>query len=141
MDKQAVFPAHLQGNLPHRLDEGLAFDIADGAADFGNDHVGIGLFGHAVDKFLDFIRNMGNHLHRGAQIFAPAFFVQHVPVHLAGGQVREFVQILVDEPLVMPQIQVGFRAVFRHVYLAVLVRAHGSRIHVDIRIQLLGRHF
>ena len=40
----------------------------------------------------------------------------------------------------MPEIEVRLRAVLRHVDLTVLVRAHGSRIHVDIRIQLLCSH-
>ena len=40
----------------------------------------------------------------------------------------------------MTQIQVGFGSVIRHEHLAVLQRAHGAGIHVDIRIQLLRSH-
>ena len=43
----------------------------------------------------------------------------------------------VGEPLVMPQVQVGLRAVVRDVDLAVLVRAHGPRVDVDVRVEFL----
>ena len=99
------------------------------------------LFADAVDEVLDLIGNMRNHLHRGPQVFAAALFVQHVPIHLARRQVGIPVQILVDKPLVVAQVQVGFRAVLGHIDLAVLVRTHGAGVHVDVRIQLLGRHF
>ena len=41
----------------------------------------------------------GNHLHRGAQVFALPLLVEHIPVDLAGGEVGVFVQVLVDEAL------------------------------------------
>ena len=140
MDKQAVGRAHLQRDLPHRLQEGLGLDVANGAADFRDDHVRVGLLAHPVDKFLDLVGDVGNDLDGGAQIFPLALLVQHVPVHLAGGQVGVFVQILVNKTLVVAQVQVGFRAVLGDVHLSVLVGAHGARVHVDIGIQLLGGH-
>ena len=41
------------------------------------------------------------------------------------------------EPLVMAQVEVGFRAVVGDVNLAVLVRAHRPRVDVDVRIEFL----
>ena len=81
---------------------------------------------------------MGNHLDRLAQIIAAALLVQDIPVDLTRGEVGVFVQIFIDKPLIMSQIQVSLRAVFRHKYFAVLVRTHGSRIDIDVRIELLG---
>ena len=40
----------------------------------------------------------------------------------------------------MTEVQVGFCSVFRDENLAVLVRAHRARIHIDIRIQFLRNH-
>ena len=82
---------------------------------------------------------MGDHLHGRAQILSAAFLIQYVPVHLAGGQVRILIQILIDEPFVVSQIQIRLRSVLCHVYFSVLVGAHGSRIYIDIGIQLLCR--
>ena len=64
MDKQAVLPARLVRDLAHSLDKGLTFDIADGAADFGDDDIGFGLAADTVDKFLDFVGDMGDDLNR-----------------------------------------------------------------------------
>ena len=80
---------------------------------------------------------MRNDLDCGAQIFTPAFFVQYVPIHLAGGEIGVFVQIFVDEPFVVTEVQVGFRAILRYIYLTVLIGAHRTGIYVDIGIELL----
>ena len=141
MDKQAVFPAHFQGNLPNGFQKGLGFDVADGAADLGNYHVGVRPLAHAIYKFLDFIGDVGNHLHREAQIFAPALPVEHIPVYLAGGEIGVLIQILVNKALIVAQIQVGFRAVLGHIHLAMLIGAHGAGVHIDVGIQLLRGHF
>ena len=45
-----------------------------------------------------------------AEVSALTLLVQHVPVDLAGGEVRILVQVLVDEALVMAQVQVGLGA-------------------------------
>ncbi len=42
VDEQAVLLPYLQRDLAHRLQEGLGLDIADGAADFGDDHIRVG---------------------------------------------------------------------------------------------------
>ena len=84
---------------------------------------------------------MGNDLDGRAKIFAPAFLVQHIPIDFAGGQVGKAVQILIDKTFIVPQIQVSFRAVLGDVNLAVLIGAHSARVHIDIGVQLLGRHF
>ncbi len=39
----------------------------------------------------------------------------------------------------MPQVQVGFSTVIGDKYLAVLQRAHGTRIHVDVGVELGNR--
>ena len=46
MNEQAVLLAHLQRNLPDSLQKGLGLDIADGAADLRNDHIGIRLLSY-----------------------------------------------------------------------------------------------
>ena len=140
MNEEAVFPAHLQRDLPHCFNKGLGLNVTDGAADLCDDDIRLGLIAHAVNKILDLICDMRDDLHGGAQIFPPALLVEHIPVDLSGGQVGKAVQVLVNESLVVPQVQVGLRAVLRHIDLPVLIGAHGAGIHIDIGIQLLGRH-
>ena len=40
------------------------------------------------------------------------------------------------EAFVVTQVQIGLGAVVRHEHLAVLIRAHGSGIDVDVRVEL-----
>ena len=93
--------------------------------DLGNDHVSLGGRGQIVDVALDLVGDVGNDLHGLAQICTLTFLVQYVPVHLAGGQVGVFVQILVDKALVVAQIQISLSAIVGHEHLTVLQRAHG----------------
>ena len=78
MDIQAVVLAYLVTDLSDRLDEGLALDIADRAADLGDDDVRISLFAYAVDEALDLVRDMRNHLYRFAEILAVTLLVEYV---------------------------------------------------------------
>ena len=80
---------------------------------------------------------MGNDLHGGAQVLAPALPVDDGFINAAAGHVAVLAQAFVNEPLVMAQIQIGLRAVVGHEHLAVLVRIHRTRIHIDVGIQLL----
>ena len=140
MDEAAIVPSLLQPHLTDGLKEGLALDIAGGAADLGNDHIGFGRGGQIVDVALDLVGDVGDDLYRLSKISALTLLVQHVPVHLAGGQVGVFVQIFVDKTLIVTQIQIGLGAVIGHEHFAVLQRAHGARIHVHIGVQLLAGH-
>ena len=71
------------------------------------------------------------------RVGALALLVQDVPVHLAGSQVGIFVQIFVDEALIMAQIQVGLGAVVGDEHLAVLQGAHGAGVNIDVGVQFL----
>ena len=140
MDVAAVVPALLQAYLADGLQERLALDIAGGTADLGNDHIGLGGRSQIVDVALDLVGDVGDDLDSLAQVGTLALLVQHVPVHLAGGQVGVFVQVLVNEALIVAQIQVGLGAVIGDEDFAVLQGAHGARVHVDIGVQLLAGH-
>ena len=87
VDVEGIFLPDFQSDLANSFKEGLAFDVAGGSADFGNNHVRAGLFAHAIDELLDFIGNMRNYLNRFAKVLSPALLVEHVPVDLAGGEV------------------------------------------------------
>src|SRR5699024_2646728 len=84
--------------------------------------------------------DVGDDLHGLAQISAGPLLVEHVPVDLAGGEVGILVEVFVDEALIVAQIQVGLGAVLGNEHLAVLIGTHGTRVHVDIGVQLLGGH-
>ena len=129
----------LQRDLPRRLQEGLALDVAGRAADLGDDHVRAGLFLQTVNEVLDLLRDVRDDLHGLPQVFPAALLVEHVPVDLAGREVGKAVEVLVDEALVVSEVEVGLAAVLGHVDLAVLIGAHRPGVDVDIGVELLRR--
>ena len=70
-----------------------------------------------------------------------AFFLQNRPVYFSGRHVGIFIQALVDETLVVAEIEVCLCAVIGNENLAVLIRAHGSGIDIQIRVKLAQTDF
>ena len=81
---------------------------------------------------------MRDDLYGAAEVFSSALLVQNIPVDFTGRQVGILIQIFINKTLIMPEIQIRFRTVFRDIYLSVLIGAHSARVNIDIRIELLG---
>ncbi len=134
-----IVGSHAQAQLAHGLQEGQRFDIAHGTADLHDGHIhriGRADACAALDVVLDFVGDVGDDLHGLAQVVAPALFLQHRLVNLAGGEVVGLLHARFDETLIVAQIKVGFGAVVGDEHLAVLEGRHGARIHVDVRVEL-----
>ena len=138
--KRIVF-ADFFFDLPNRLEERQRLDIADRAADFRYDNVRLIELGNRIHALFDLVGDVRNDLHRRAEIIALAFFRQHRPIDFARRRVGILRKIDVDETFVMPEIEIGFRAVFGYENFTVLIRAHCSGIDVDVRIEFLNCHF
>ncbi len=80
---------------------------------------------------------MRNDLYGVAQVLTTALFGDHRRINLAGRDVRRSVQLGVEKPLVMPDVEVGLGAVVRDEHLAVLERVHRARVDVQIGVELL----
>ena len=139
VDEHHIPLGPLRRHLPDSLQEGLGLNVAHGAADLRDDHVHV-LFRHGVDAALDLVGDVGDDLHRGAQVVAPALPVQHGPVDLAGGHGAVAGEVLVHEPLVVAQVQVRLGPVLGDEHLAVLIGTHSPRVHIDIGVELLVPH-
>lgn len=106
----------------------------------GYDDVGAGLVGDAPQARLDGLGDVRNHLHGAAQVVAAPLARDEA---LVDGSLREVGlarEVLVDEALVVPQVEIAFVPVLGDEHFAVLERRHGSRIHVEVRIHLLHGH-
>ena len=138
MDVKHIIAAHILFDLTDGFHERFAFDIAHGAADFGDDKIGILLAAHAVDPFLDLIRDMRNDLYGTAQIITAAFLFDDGLIDPAGSHIGMTAQIDIDETFIMTQVEVSFRPIIGDEDFAVLVRAHRAGVDVDVRIELLN---
>ena len=140
VDEQHVAALLFLPELTRGLDEGLRLDVADGAADLGDDDVGAGLVGDAAQALLDGLGDVRNHLHSAAEEVAATLAGDKSFVNGALREVRFARQVLVDEALVMPQVKIAFVTVFGDEDLAMLKRAHGARVHVKVWVHLLHGH-
>ena len=72
VDVADVFGPGLAPELADRFHERQRLDVADGAADLGHDDVAVARVGRAADPLLDLVRDVRDHLHRGAEVLALA---------------------------------------------------------------------
>ena len=127
----------LRVQLADRLQERQRLDVADGAADLGDDEVHRLRLGDDQDPLLDLVGDVRDHLDRRAEVVAAALAPDHRVVDGAGGDVRRPRRVLVGEALVVAEVEVGLGAVLGDEDLAVLERRHRPRVHVDVRVELL----
>ena len=131
-----VRAAHVQAELPDGLQEGKDLDVADRAAHLGDEDVHV-VACEPPDPPLDLIGDVRDDLDGLSQVLTAPLGGDDSRVDRAGGGVGVPRQVLVDEPLVVAEVQVGLAAVVGNEDLAVLERVHRARIDVDVRIQLL----
>ena len=139
VDVADVVAADVEPELPDRLEEREDLDVADRAADLGDDDIDL-VGDETVDAPLDLVGDVGDDLHGLAEVVAAPLGRQHGGVDRTGRRVRISGQALVDVSLVVAEIEVGLAAVVGHEHLAVLERVHRAGIDVDVRVELLHRH-
>ena len=140
VDVHDAVASDLVSELPDRLEERQALDVAHGAADLGDDDVDVRRVGRERHPALDLVGHVRDHLHRRAEVLALALAADDLVVDRAGRVVRVAREELVDEALVVAEVEVGLGAVLGHEHLAVLERAHRPRVDVDVGVELLEGH-
>jgi hypothetical protein len=133
-----VVATDVEAELPDGLEEREDLDVADRAADLGDDDVDL-VGGEPADAALDLVGDVRDDLHGLAEVVAAALGVEHGGVDRAGGGVGVAGEALVDEPLVVAEVEVGLAAVVGDEHLAVLEGVHGAGVDVDVRVELLHR--
>ena len=134
MNREFCGPAS-RANCRIAFEERQSFDVANRAADFDDDNVRAALLADFANAVLDLVGYVGNDLDGFAEIIAAALLFDDAGVDLAAGEVVEAGEFGVREPLVMPEIEIGFRAVVGHVHLAVLEGVHGAGVNVQVRVE------
>ena len=94
---------------------------------------------HGEDPVLDLVGDVRDHLHGVAEVVAAALLGDHRRVDLAGRHVGDLAEVGVEEPLVVPDVEVGLGAVVGDEHLAVLERVHRPGIDVEVGVELLHR--
>jgi hypothetical protein len=128
----------LEAELPDRLQERQRLDVADGAADL--DDLDVHALADAADALLDLVGDVRDDLDGAAEVVAAALLGDDVLVDLAAGEVVLARGLGGGETLVVAEVEIGLDPVLRDVDLAVLERAHGARVDVEVRVELLQGH-
>src|SRR5690606_20641913 len=137
VDVERLVAPDVGAKLADRLKEWLTLDVPDRPADLDDHHVRLRFLADERDPALDLVGDVRDHLDRAAEIVPASLLADHFGVNLAGRDVAGAVEVFVDEPLVVPQVEVGLGAVCRDEHFAVLVWAHRAGIDVEIGVQLL----
>ena len=120
--------------LPNCFEEGQAFDVADRSADLDEDEIEFLIaFGN---EFFDGVSDVRNDLDRGAEIVAAPLLGDDVEIEAAGRDVVVTRRRASGKALVVAEVEICLRPIVGDEHLAMLVRAHRSRIDVEIRIEL-----
>ena len=119
--------------LTNGLEEGQTLDVAHRAADL--DQHEVDLLVPVEDELLDMIGDMGDHLHGAAEVIAPALLGDDLLIDAPGGDIVLLGGGTPGEALVVAEVQVRLGAVVGHEDLAVLSRAHGARIYIEIGVE------
>ena len=139
VQEEAVVAADVVADLAGGLEERQRLDVADRATDLGDHDVDV-VAPHREDAVLDLVGDVRDHLDGVAEVVAAALLGDHVGVDLTGGHVGDLAQVGVEEPLVVPDVEVGLGTVVGDEDLAVLERVHRPGIDVEVGVQLLHRH-
>src|ERR1051325_3023362 len=135
VDVDRVAAADFEAELAEGFQEGERLDVAHRAADLDDDD------GHAfrdvANALLDLVRDVGDDLHRLAEVVAAALFLDDAEVDPAGGEVVLARGAHGGEALVVAEVEVGLGAVVRDEDFAVLDRRHRAEVNVDVGIELL----
>src|SRR5262249_9476336 len=141
---EAVVPADLVAYLPDGFEERQRLDVADRTPDLGDHHVRRATVvvrrGHRPDPGLDLVGDVWDHLDRFAQVFPAPLLGDHRGANLPGGDFGGLGQVPVQEALVVPDVEVGLRAVLGDEDLAVLERVHRARVDIQVGVELLHHH-
>ena len=136
VQEEAVVAADVVADLTGGLQERQRLDVADRAADLGDDHVDVGR-AHRPDPVLDLVGDVRDHLDGVAEVVAAALLGDHARVDLPRRDVGDLAQVGVQEPLVVPDVEVGLGPVIGDEDLAVLERVHRPGVDVEVRVELL----
>src|SRR5207248_10241156 len=99
----------------------LPLDIADGAPNFHDDHIGIRATSDDVHALLNFVGDMGNDLNGAAQVLATPLFADDGRVDLAGSDVVGLVGRFIGNAFVVAQVEIGFSTIVGDKDFAVLI--------------------
>ena len=101
MDVERIARADFLLDLTDSLEERLALNIADRAADLRDDDIRTIRLAYIIDLLLDLVRNMRDDLYCRAEVLAAALLADDRGVDLARRDIGILREVDIDETLIM----------------------------------------
>ena len=132
------FGVRAVAELAHGFQEGKAFDVADGAADFADAEVFV--VESVEEEFLDGVGDMRHDLDGGAEVVSAAFARDDFGVYFAGGHAVAGLGGDAGEAFVVSEVQVGFGAVVGDEDFAVFEGVHRAGVDIEVGVKFAEAH-
>ena len=129
----AQFPFELADGL----EEGQAFDVAYGTADFSDNKIVMVALAKIEHVAFDLVGDMRNDLYGLAQIIATLLFDDAL-VDASRGDIVVARGLYAGEALVVSEVKVGLLSVVGDITFAVLVGVERTGVDVDVGVELLN---
>ena len=137
MDADAA-PAQFPTQLTDGLDKRQGLDVADSAANLGDDEVILAGGAQQLDVALNLVGDVRDNLDRLAEVVATALLIDNALIDTSGGDVIGAGSLDVGKALIVPQVEVGLVAIDGDIALAVLIGVERARVDVDVGVKLLA---
>ncbi len=139
MDVHDVFFSDIVFHLANGFDERKRLNIPYCSTNLRDDDVCARFFSSTEDTVFDFVRDVWNDLNCSTVVVSTAFLLEDRRVNTTRRDVRVLAQVDVDEALVVTKVKVRLCAIICDENFPVLVRAHRTRVDVDVRVEFLDR--
>ena len=129
--------AHLPFHLSDCFHERSALNVADSAADLGDDEVVVILLSEELHVAFYLVGDVRHNLDCLAQIVATTLLVDNRLVDASGSERIGLSGLYASKAFVVAEVEVGFHAVNGDVAFSVLVGVECSRVDVNVRVKFL----
>ena len=102
VDVADVASAQVGSKLPHRFEEREALDVADGAPDLADHHIGVVL--QRKEVAFDLVGDVGDDLYGSPEKISPALLADYAVVDAARSHVVDLPHLGGGEPLVVAEV-------------------------------------
>jgi len=113
VDVAGIAHSGIFSHLSYRLEEREAFDISNGPTNLRDDDVHVVALSDLANARLDLVRDVRDDLYGCTEIVTSAFLANDRLIDRSRGDVRILAQILPDETLVVPQVEVRLSPIIR----------------------------
>jgi len=138
VNHECVVGTEIPADLAYGFNKRERLDVTDRSTNFGDHKIVLAAFPQQENISLDLVRDVRDYLDGFSEVFAMTLLGDDVVVDPPRRDVVRLARFNVQEPLVVSEIEGGFRTVCGDVALPVLIGIKRTGVNVDVWIKLLN---